>query len=132
MPYTKITFVDRIAEHPARRKLSTIDTAQVFGVYDVERDEGTVSQEGTPLNATTFNTLQDNVAAALGKELTGTLTAGSTTLAFTDAAISSNSIVDIYVSVYGISPTAASIADNTLTLTFETQASDLGVMVVIK
>ena len=72
------------------------------------------------------------MAAALGKELTGTLTAGNTSLAFTDAAISSNSIVDIYVSVYGISPTAASIADNTLTLTFEAQASDLGVMVVIK
>lgn len=64
MSYEKITFVDRIAEYPTRRKLTTIDTQQPFGTYDVSRDEGTVSQEGTALNAATFNALQANVESA--------------------------------------------------------------------
>lgn len=132
MPFVKITFVDRIAEHPARRKLSTIDTAQVFGVYDVERDEGTVSQEGTPLNATTFNTMQNNIEAALGVELTGTLTAGASTLVITDDAINSNSIIDIYTSIFGVSPMDAAIAGNSLTLTFYEQANDMDILVVVK
>ena len=67
MSYQKTTFVDRISEYPTRRKLTTIDTQQVYGTWDVSRDEGTVSQEGTALNAATFNQMQDNIAAAFAE-----------------------------------------------------------------
>lgn len=64
MSFQKITWVDRRSEHPTRRRLVTIDTQQEYGVFDVERSEGTVSQEGTPYNADYMNQLQTNIENA--------------------------------------------------------------------
>ena len=65
------------------------------------------------------------------KELVSTLTTGNTSLVFTDDAISSDSTIDIYTSVYGVSPKNASISGNTLTLTFKAQNVDIDVKVVV-
>jgi hypothetical protein len=71
--------------------------------------------------------------ARLGKELTATLTAGSTTLTFTDASITSDTIVDnVLTSVYGVIPEDMTISNGSLTLTFDAQATDIGVKVVIR
>jgi hypothetical protein len=71
--------------------------------------------------------------ARLGKELTATLAAGSTTLTFTDASITSDTIVDnVLTSVYGVIPENMTISNGSLTLTFEEQATDVGVKVVIR
>jgi len=57
-----ITFADRTSDNPNRRKLTVVSstneniTALDEIIVDVIRDEGTVSAEGTPLNATTLNT----------------------------------------------------------------------------
>ena len=79
--------------------------------------------------------VQEDVSAIntrLGKELTATLTAGQTTLTFTDSSITANSTVDVYTSVYGVSPTEITSGTGSLTLTFDSQDSDLSVKVVIK
>jgi len=62
-------------------------------------------------------------------DLTDTLTAGNTTLTISDAAITTTSTIDIYVSEYGIQPTNAVVATGSITLTFLAQASDLSVKV---
>lgn len=49
-----MAFIDRIVEYPGRIKLT--DTGGVvLGTYDVERAEGTVTLDGTLLNATNLN-----------------------------------------------------------------------------
>ena len=64
-------------------------------------------------------------------EITDTLTAGSTTLTISDVRIFATSTVDIYTTVYGVNPTNAVLADGSITLTFDSQQSDLGVKVRI-
>ena len=62
-------------------------------------------------------------------DITGTLTAGQTSLTLSDAAITTSSTVDVYTDTYGVNPTAISVANGSVTLTFDEQAADLGVKV---
>jgi len=66
-------------------------------------------------------------------EITGTLTAGQTSLVFSNATITTNSTIDVYVedSFYGVNPTAVTLATGSVTLTFNEQASDMLVKVRI-
>lgn len=73
-----------------------------------------------------------NEAAAGGVVLTGTLNTGSTTITLSDAAIDGNSTFDFYTSIYGVNPTAVTVTTGAITLTFEQQAADMGVKVVVK
>lgn len=66
---------------------------------------------------------------ALQQYLTGTLTAGETTLTISDSSITSDSIIDIYTNVYGVSPSEVSVASGSITLVFDAQETDLGVKV---
>lgn len=84
----------------------------------IETDLKTVKQSTETINSST-------------KTLTTTLTAGESTISFTDDLISTTSTIDIYTSVYGVSPTNASIEENTLTLEFKAQETDMDVKVVI-
>ena len=52
---------------------------------------------------------KDETDAKFGTVLTGTLTAGNTTLTLSNAAITTDSIFDFYTSEYGINPTAVSV-----------------------
>lgn len=62
-------FTDRVVQHPGRMKLTPVSGQT--NVYDVERQEGTVTEPGTPFNAETFNGI---INAAHGF---GTCTAGA-------------------------------------------------------
>lgn len=64
-----------------------------------------------------------------GTFVTGTLTAGSTSITLSDASITTSSTIDIYVSTFGIQPTNAVVATGSITLTFLAQASDISVKV---
>lgn len=60
--FTKKLWKDRKSEYPNRRKQTS-----VYGrpnTYDISRDEGLVSEEGTPLNAASFNDLEGRVETA--------------------------------------------------------------------
>lgn len=48
-----MAFTDRIVQHPGRVKLTPVSGQT--NVYDMEREEGTVSTEGTLLNANNLN-----------------------------------------------------------------------------
>ncbi len=60
--FAKKLWKDRKSEYPNRRKQTS-----VYGkpnTYDISRDEGLVSEAGTPLNAESFNDLEGRVATA--------------------------------------------------------------------
>lgn len=63
---------------------------------------------------------------------TVTLTAGNTSVTVSDIAITEDSIFDIYTDTFGVNPTAAAVSTGSLALTFEAQASDVSVKVVIR
>ena len=62
-------------------------------------------------------------------EVTGTLTAGSTSLTLQNAAIHTTSTIDIYTGVYTIMPTDAQTSEGQIVLTFDEQPSNLSVKV---
>lgn len=69
----------------------------------------------------------------LGKELTSTLTAGQTSLTFTDTSITTNTIVDnVLSSVQGVTYESIEITEGVLRMTFDKQAVDVSVRVVIR
>lgn len=62
-------------------------------------------------------------------ELTGTLTAGETTITLTDDSITTGRKFDFYTSIYGVSPTNVTVADGNITLEFDAQETDMNVEV---
>lgn len=62
-------------------------------------------------------------------EVTGTLTAGNTSITLSDASITTNSTIDVYTDTFGINPTNVAVATGSVTLTFIAQANNLGVKV---
>lgn len=118
--------------------LTSIEDLQAASGYESYKVASNVvaSQFMTAYNFTGLNTTSKNVVGAVnevkGKEVTGTLLAGSTSITLQDAAITTTSTIDIYTDVFGISPESVSVATGEITITFEEQASDLGVKVVIK
>lgn len=80
-----------------------------------------------------LNTSDKKVLGAIneirGTFVTGTLTAGSTSITLSDASITTTSTIDIYTDTFGIQPTNAVVATGSITLTFLAQASDISVKV---
>lgn len=62
-------------------------------------------------------------------DLTGTLTAGNTSITLSDASITSSSTIDYYTDYFGVNPVSVSVSTGSVTLTFEAQDIDLGVKV---
>lgn len=90
--------------------------------------------EGKGLSTNDFtdedkNKLNDMV---IPKEITGTLAAEETCITLTDDSINEDSTIDIYTSVYGVSPKAIEVAEGNITMTFKAQTQDIGVKVVVK
>lgn len=131
MAYVKKAWKDRNVQYPLRRYVTNAhDGTDVKDVY-ITRNEGNVIEAGDLVNAANLNDLEDRIEAAFGKELTGTLAAGSTSITFSDEAILTTSTIDFYTDVYGVNPTAVTVATGSVTLTFDAQQAALGVKVVI-
>ena len=64
--------------------------------------------------------------------ITGTLTAGSTSLVLSNAAITTDSAIDIYTDKWGVNPSDVVVVAGKVTLTFEAQAAALNVKVEVK
>ena len=64
--------------------------------------------------------------------LTGTLTAGQTTITFTDASITATALIDIYTSDPDVGWISRSVSDTTLTVTYPVQSTDLSVKIRIE
>ena len=131
MAFVKKVWKDRISEYPNRR---TINDGYVTKSVTVGRDEGVVTEVGTPFNATEMNDLENRIEAAieggdLWTDFTGTLTAGNTSLTISNALITESSTFDYYTEYFGINPVGASVTNGRITLTFEAQEVDIGVKV---
>lgn len=73
-----------------------------------------------------------NANIDLGTVLSGTLQIGATSLSFTNSAIGTNSLIDIYTNPYGIVPLSATQSGTTVTLTFDAQTAVVNVKLVVK
>lgn len=65
------------------------------------------------------------------KILTSTLTAGATSLTFTNSAITSTSLIDVYTNTWGINPTNIVASTGEVTLTFDAQSSNVSVRLLV-
>ena len=131
MAFVKRVWKDRISEYPNRR---TINDGNVTKQVTVGRDEGSVTEAGTAFNASNMNDLEDRIEAAfisgdLWNDFTGTLTAGQTSITFSDASIRETSTIDYYTDYFSINPVGVAATNGSVTLTFEPQEVDLGVKV---
>lgn len=82
-------------------------------------------------NAVQNKVIKEYVDDAVGETQSGTLTAGNTSLAltFSDVTIGATTRIKAFSSVFGVNPTAISVAGQVVTLTFDAQASDVTVAV---
>ena len=64
--------------------------------------------------------------------LSGTLTAGQTTLTFTNVALTATAMVDVYTDTFGVSPTDVDGSTvGTCVLTFPEQAANVAVKLIV-
>jgi len=142
MPDDKILY----SEAYQNARATQLHTTDVLGIAQVDPDTETgYGSKGTDFDdisnfflkgiqfssdlPTTNKTVIGAIKELCGVWVSGTLTAGSTSLVLSDASILTTSTIDIYVSEYGIQPTNAVVATGSITLTFLAQASDISVKV---
>lgn len=65
------------------------------------------------------------------RELQGILSAGQTSITFTDDIINTGRTIDYFTSIYGVTPVSIVVSSGSAVLTFKTQASDMEVKVRI-
>lgn len=115
----------------------SIEDLQAASGYSSRKiaSENVVSQILTAYSLNALNTTSKNIVGAVnelnGTKLTGTLTAGSTSITFSDAAITSTSLIEVYNDA-GIGWESITATTGSVTITFEEQASDLAVEVIVK
>ena len=96
-----------------------------------------LTQKQDTLTAGTNITIVDNVISATGgssyTEYTGTLTAGSTSLTISGAAITTSSVIDVYYqATTAVSPLCYNtilVSAGSVTMTFDAQSADLNVKI---
>ena len=71
--------------------------------------------------------------ASSSEKKSNILTAGSTSvqITFTEKVIGATTLIDVYTSIYGVNPLTVSTTANAVVLTFDAQASDMNVVVVV-
>lgn len=142
MPDDKILY----SEAYQNARATQLHTTDILGIGQVDPDTVTgYGSKGTDFDdmskfflkgiqfssdlQTTSKTIIGAINETHGTYVTGTLTAGSTSLTLSDASIQTTSTIDIYVSTFGIQPTNAVVSTGSITLTFLAQASDIEVKV---
>ena len=82
-----------------------------------------------------LNTTAKSVVGAInevaGKKLSATLTAGSTSLTFTDSAIKADSLISVYTEG-GLLYNSITTAVGSVVLTFDEQATDVAVVLIVR
>ena len=71
----------------------------------------------------------NEVSASTWVDVSGTLLAGETSLTISNAAITTDSKVEYFTSVFGVNPTNAVVTTGQIVLTFESRQSNLDVTV---
>ena len=71
----------------------------------------------------------DDSPAPYFTDVVGTLAAGATSITLSDVSITLNSTIDLFTDTYGVNPSAISVADGSITLTFAAQQAAVNVKV---
>ena len=79
-----------------------------------------------------FKDKMDAMKANKPTVVTGTLSAGSTSITLTNSAITTDSVIDVYTSVYGVNPTGISVSAGSITLTFDAQSSAVNIRIEVR
>ena len=74
-------------------------------------------------------TIPQAITAAGGVEVTGTLTAGATSLTLSDASITSSSTLEVFTDIFGAWLENMVVSTGSVVLTFEPQSADMSVKV---
>lgn len=88
------------------------------------------SQTYSGLN-TTAKTPIGAINEVAGKELSATLTAGSTSLTFTDSSIAADSLISVYIEG-GLLYNSITTTVGSVVLTFDEQATDVAVALIVR
>lgn len=86
----------------------------------------------TQFNEENLDWLIKTVKNAVGTAVQGVLVAGDTSITIESPMIKSDSLIDIYTSVYGLSPTTVASGDGYVTLTFSAQIDDVTIKLIVK
>ena len=86
----------------------------------------------TQFNQENLDWLIQTVKDAVGTAVQGVLIAGDTSITIESPMIKSDSLIDIYTSVYGLSPTSVASGNGYVTLTFSAQADDVTIKLIVK
>jgi len=89
------------------------------------------SQTYSGLDRTTAKSVVGAINEVAGKKLSATLTAGSTSLTFTDSAITADSLISIYTEG-GLLYNSITTAVGSVVLTFDEQATDVAVAIIVR
>ena len=81
---------------------------------------------------TVFGSINELAQESLSAVITGTLTAGQTSVTLSDNRIKADSLLCYYTNPFGINPTNITATTGSVTLTFEEQSTDVGVAVEIR
>lgn len=65
MAYQKKQWKNRVSDYPTRRLITPVGQGDAF-VAEIERNEGTITEEGDPFNAATMNDLENRIEAGIG------------------------------------------------------------------
>ena len=89
------------------------------------------SQTYSGLDRTTAKSVVGAINEVAGKKLPATLTAGSTSLTFTDSAITADSLISVYTEG-GLLYNSITTAVGSVVLTFDEQATDVDVAILVR
>lgn len=107
-----------------------------YNSSDSEWQNVTVIDDSTTSGSTVWSSNKTNSELASKEDapiiLTSTLSAGSTSLTFSNAAITTNAMYDVYADKYGLTPTDITVTTGQAVLTFEAQSSNVSVKLVIR
>ena len=99
-------------------------------------DNGAVIDDSTTSASKVWSSSKTNTELSSKEDaptiLTSTLSSGSTSLTFSNAAITTTAMYDVYADKYGLTPTNMTVTTGQAVLTFEAQSADVSVKLVIR
>lgn len=100
---------------------------------DVSNATINIKQNGITKGSFTTNQNTDvNINLSGETIVTGLLKQGDTEVELSSEALTEDSIIDVYTDTYGLTPSSIAQSNNSVTLTFKPQSSDVNIKVVIR
>jgi hypothetical protein len=127
-------FIGTLAEWEAltdteKEQYKTVDLTDDFNGIGID-NVPTQNSDNVVRSGGVYDALQDKEDAAV--VLTATLAASATSLTFTDTSITTDSMFDVYASVYGIAPTAITVTTGQAILTFNPQPNAVSIKLFVR